>query len=188
VERRTRLLVLIRALAGGLAATALAASSAGARTLESRDAALARVFGAGVRFEPRTVYLTTAQKDSVRARAGARFEVDRFTYWRALRRDSLLGTAFLETEIVRTMPATWLVAVTPQATVRSVEILAFHEPEDYMPRRRWLDRLAGRLLHRRLRPGDGVDGITGATLSARAACDTVRRSLALAAFLGEAEP
>ena len=81
------------------------------------------------------------------------------------------------------MPATWLIAVTPAGAVRTVEILAFHEPEDYMPRRRWLDRLVGKRLSKRLRPGSDVDGITGATLSARASCDAVRRTLAITSIL-----
>jgi len=178
VERGPRLLVLSAwvVVFSGLAANA--------RTIESRDAALARIFGSGARFEPRTVYLTSAQADSVRRSAGARFDTPRFTYWRALG-DSLLGLAFLETAVVRTMPATWLIAVTPAGTVRAVEVLAFHEPEDYLPRRRWLDRLAGKRLTKRLRPGDEVDGITGATLSSRAACDAVRRCLALRRILGD---
>ena len=178
MERGARLLVLIAACL----VSSLVASSA-ARTIETRDAALGRVFGPDARFEPRTVYLTTAQADSVQALSGARFETPRFTYWRALRGDSLLGLAFLETAVVRTMPATWLVAVTPAGAVRTVEILAFHEPEDYMPRRRWLDRLVGKRLSKRLRPGGDVDGITGATLSARAACDAVRRTLAITRIL-----
>ena len=45
-------------------------ASSAARTIETRDAALGRVFGPDARFEPRTVYLTTAQADSVQALAG----------------------------------------------------------------------------------------------------------------------
>lgn len=182
MECGRRLLVLIALFAVVMAS---AATPSGARTFEARDAALARVFGAGTRFEPRTVYLQAAQVDSVRRLAGARFDTPRFTYWRALRGDSLQGLAFLETAVVRTMPVTWLIAVTPASEVRAVEILAFHEPEDYLPRRRWLDRLLGKRLSKRLRPGDDIDGITGATLSARAACDAVRRSLALTRILGD---
>jgi len=150
---------------------------------ETRDAALARVFGAGARFAPRTVYLTPAQIDAAASLARAKIEPPRFTYWVATRGDSLLGWAFLDSRIVRTMPATFFVAVRPDGKLLRADVLAFQEPEDYLPPRRWLDRLAGCALSPRLRPGDAVDGITGATLSARATTETIRRCLALVQVL-----
>jgi hypothetical protein len=161
----------------------LSPPAAGGGLLATRDATLRRVFAGATRLDPHTVYLTPAQVESVRARARAPFETPRLTYWEAARGDTLLGRAYLDTRPVRTMPATLLVAVSPDARVLAVEVLAFHEPMDYLPSRRWLDRLVGHALSNRLRPGDLVDGITGATLSARAFTDAVRRCLSLEAVL-----
>jgi len=155
------------------------ANVAAAKTYETRDAALARVFGADAVVDRRTAFLTPAQVDSAQALAGARVEYPRVTYYVATRRDTLLGRAYLDTHIVRTLSETLLIVVAPDGRTQSVDILAFDEPEDYLPPRRWLHALVDRTLSKRLRPGDAVDGISGATLSARAATEAVRRVLAV---------
>jgi hypothetical protein len=159
--------------------------TASAGVLSTRQAALAGVFGAGATFTPRTVYLTPAQVDSVRAWAHAPFDTPRLTYWVASRNDTLLGRGFLDTHTVRTMPATLLVAVGTDRRLLAVTLLAFHEPEDYAPPRRWFERFAGRALSKQLRPGGEVDAVAGATITSRTFTEAVRRSLALAALLPE---
>jgi transcriptional regulator of nitric oxide reductase len=155
------------------------AGAAAAKTYETRDAALARVFGADAVIDRRTAFLTPAQVDAAQRLAGARIGYPRVTYYVATHGDSLLGRAYLDTHIVRTLNETLLVVVGPDGRTRGVDILAFDEPEDYLPPRRWLHALAGRTLSKQLRPGDGVDAISGATLSARAATEAVRRVLAV---------
>jgi hypothetical protein len=185
VESGPRLSVLSGALLAGLL---LAAPPVSAKLYQRRDAALQRVFGTAARLEPRTAYLTPAQVEEVRRLARARFETPRLTYWEASHGDSLLGRAYLDTHPVRTLSATLLVAVGPDGAVRAVEVLAFHEPEDYLPPAGWLRTLVGRRLSEHLRPGDAVDGISGATLSARAFTEAVRRSLALDRILHGGRP
>jgi hypothetical protein len=150
------------------------------RVYTTRAEALVQVFGASAHLEPRTAYFTDAEIESVRTHARAPFVSPRVTYWVATRGDTVIGRGFLDTFTVRTMPATLLVAVQPDGRVLDVELLAFHEPEDYRPPPRWLARFQHRELSSHLRPGDGVDGITGATISARTFTASVRRCLALA--------
>lgn len=181
MEFRRRLLVL-----SGAAVALLAwggATPAAARLVQTRDDALRLVFGAGAQFTPRTAWLDGAETDSVAVWAQARGATAPVTYWVATRHDSLLGRAYIDTRIVRTMPATVLVAVGAARHIVAVRVLAFQEPEDYLPPSRWLDRLAGKVLSRRLRPGDEIDAISGATLSARAFAASVRWALALDRFV-----
>lgn len=177
MERCARILVLIAC--AGVAAGAIPLPAA-AKLYETRQAALVRVFGPTAHCEPRTVYLTPTELEATRKLARARVESPRFTAWVATQGDTLLGVAFLDVAVVRTMPATWFIAIDPQGRLLAVDVLAFQEPEDYLPSRRWLDRLLGRTLSPKLRPGADVDGISGATLSARAVTDAARRCLALA--------
>ncbi len=181
MELRRRLLVL-----SGTAAAVLAlsgATPAAARLVQTRDDALRLVFGAGAAFTPRTAWLRGAEADSVAAWAQARGAAAPVTYWVATLGDRLLGRAYLDTRIVRTMPATVLVAVGTAHQVIAVQVLAFQEPADYLPPRRWLERFAGKILSRRLRPGDDVNAISGATLSVRAFAAAVRWALALDRFV-----
>lgn len=153
--------------------------TAWAKTYETRDAALLRVFGPAARIERHTLFLTQAQLDSARALGSCRIEHLRLSYYEATRGDTLVGRAYLDTHRVRNEYETLLIVVDPDGQTREVDVLAFHEPEDYLVPRGWLETLQGRALSSRLRPGDAVDAISGATLSTRAASEAVRRVLAL---------
>lgn len=150
-----------------------------ARVLMSQKKALALAFPAGVDVERRTAYLSAEQR--LKAQAASRVKVDAsvWTYYVGRSSTGVSGYAYFETHVVRTSPETFMVVVDPDGSARSVELLAFHEPEDYLPHRRWLDQFPGRrlgddlLLHRAIR------NITGASLTSQALTDGVRRVLAV---------
>jgi hypothetical protein len=77
------------------------------------------------------------------------------------------------------MPETFMVFVRPDSTVGGVEILAFHEPRDYLPGARWLSTLLGQRLSDNLWVKRGIPNITGATLSSQAITRGTRKALAL---------
>lgn len=166
----------------------LFAATTRAKTYETRDHALRRVFGKQATIDRRTQFLTDAQIDSAQALAAVRIEHARVTYYVGTRGDSLLGRAYLDTHVVRSLYETLLIVVGSDGRTRSVDVLAFHEPADYLPPPRWLQKLSGRRLSTRLRPGDAVDAISGATLSARAAAEAVRRVLAVDRLLHGEQP
>jgi Na+-translocating ferredoxin:NAD+ oxidoreductase RnfG subunit len=78
---------------------------------------------------------------------------------------------------------TILIVITPQGRVGAVEVLAFNEPEDYLPPPRWLDRFDGKALAKDLKPGLAVPNLSGATLTARAVRQRCGARLPLHAFL-----
>ena len=85
----------------------------------------------------------------------------------------------LDTHQVRTLAETLLVVLDPTGSIAATYVMAFHEPLEYRPNERWLALLKARGLSDDLRVGRAIVGITGATLSARAALGSVRRSLAI---------
>ena len=93
--------------------------------------------------------------------------------------DRLLGYALIDVHNVRTLSEAFLVVLTPEGEVRSLRLLAFHEPLEYMPNARWYDQFEEKSLSQPMRLGGDVHGIVGATLSARATTRGVRRALAL---------
>ena len=72
-----------------------------------------------------------------------------------------------------------MVVLTPEGAVRSLRVLAFHEPLEYLPAARWYEQFDRKSRAAPLRLGGDIDGVSGATLSARAATTSVRRALAL---------
>ena len=66
----------------------------------------------------------------------------------------------------------------PEGAVRTLRMLAFHEPLDYLPSGRWYEQFESKTAAEPLRLGGDVHGVVGATLSARATTRGVRRALA----------
>ncbi len=75
------------------------------------------------------------------------------------------------------MPETFMAVINPDSTVRAVEILAFYEPEDYLPPKRWIEQFRSKSLNSDLWLKRGVQNIVGATLSAQSVTEGVRRLL-----------
>ena len=160
----------------------LATLPAFARVLATVEDALARRIP-GATTERSTVYLTDEQRKSVATRAGLSFSDEIVYPYRLLKDGALVGTAYLDVHRVRTLPEKVLVLVGPDGKLLGGEVLAFAEPPDYLPAAKWYDRLVGRGLDDTLRLGKGVDGVSGATLTSRAAVECARRILALHAVL-----
>ncbi|MCM2316780.1 MAG: FMN-binding protein, partial [Thermoanaerobaculia bacterium] len=60
-----------------------------------------------------------------------------------------------------------------------IEILSFSEPEDYLPKPRWIDQLDGKKLDDELSLKRAIRPISGATLSGRAIVNASRKVLAI---------
>jgi hypothetical protein len=153
---------------------------AGAGVLHSKDEAFALAFPESTVVEPVTAFLTDAQVAAVRHRTGVAMESQLFTYYVGRKGTDVLGYAVIETHIVRTLPETFLVLLTPGGTIDRVILLAFYEPPEYLPPQRWLEQFAGRDLERSgWRLGRDLHGISGATLTARAVPQALRKILVL---------
>ncbi len=179
--------VLRRALLLGIAGWALAAAAVrSAPVYSSREQALARAFPPPASIERKTHFLTDAQREKSSRAARTKIESNLVVAYVARTPKAILGTAYFDTHTVRTLPETLLVVVRPDGTLGGVEVVAFGEPEDYLPRRRWLRLFAGRRLDADLSVGRGLAHVTGATLTTRAISDAARRVLAIHAVIGEA--
>lgn len=96
------------------------------------------------------------------------------------RRDGkLVGAAFLDQHRVRTQDETALVAVAPPGRILRCEVVAFHEPQEYMAKEAWLRQFDGKGLDGGLALRREIRPLGGATLTATALVDAARRGLAL---------
>jgi hypothetical protein len=149
-----------------------------AQVFLTRDEALREYFPPPAVIQRRTVYLTDAQVHGIEEQARAKVDSRLVTYYVATSGGKTLGYAFFVTHTVRTMPETFVAIVDPDSTVRGVEILAFHEPEDYRPTRRWLDQFNRIGPQSDLRLKRGIANIAGATITAEGITSRVRVILA----------
>jgi hypothetical protein len=149
----------------------------------AKDEALAAAFPEADRVESRVVILTDEQQAAVERLARAPLESKLWTLHVGWRGGEVLGYAIIDSHIVRTLPEAFMVVLDPQGKVRRVEVLAFYEPPEYLPPPRWREQFKDRILDDDLKLRRGIQGITGATLSAIAMTAGVRRALALHAVL-----
>lgn len=144
----------------------------------SKDEAFELAFGEGAAVESLPVFLTDEQAAAIEKTAQVKLDSKLFTFHVGKRGDQLLGYAAIESHNVRTQQETVLIVLTPKGELSRVEMLAFHEPPEYQPPAKWFERLYRRPLED-LRLDHGVDAISGATLSSRAAVDGVRKVLTI---------
>lgn len=153
----------------------LSTQSAKAQVYLTKEEALKMYLGES--FERKTIFLTDDQVKAIQHSAKAKVESKILTYYVGKKNTSVTAYAFLETRTVRTMPATYIVVVNPDGSIRAMEMLAFYEPEDYLPPKRWMKTFEKKTVDDDLWLKRGVFNIAGATLSAQAIAESVRRIL-----------
>jgi Na+-translocating ferredoxin:NAD+ oxidoreductase RnfG subunit len=156
----------------------VAANVVSAKVFASQKQALGEAFPDASRIDRQTVLLRKRDSAAIAAILYEEVESKIVVIHTAYKDDEILGYAHIDVHNVRTKPEALMIVLTPTGTVRSVRMLAFHEPLDYLPTDRWYGQFAGKTGQDGLRVGRDVHGVVGATLSARAAADGVRRMLA----------
>lgn len=142
------------------------------------EEALALAFE-GCELEKQVVYLTDEQRAAAAKLAGVDVESKIVRPYVATKGGKLVGVAYVDVHRVRSLKESVLVVVDPKGKIARIELLSFAEPLEYAPKAQWWGQFVGKGLDDELALKRGVRGISGATLSARAAVDAARRVLAL---------
>jgi len=177
VGQGRRLPALAAVALGGLLLVAGVSTPATARVFVSVDEALEMAFP-GCTVDRGTEFLTEEQVARASELAGETIASALVHPYRATCDGAPGGTAYFDTHRVRTLPETLMVVVDPHGAVRRIEILSFKEPPEYIPREIWYDQFTGEPLGPELELKRSIRQVTGATLTARATTNAVRRVLA----------
>ncbi len=173
-------------LALALTLLALGAPAAGGpgKVFLTVEEALALAFPACT-IERTTEFLSEAEQ--LRAETLARVELAGRVVrpYLAFKEGALVGTAYFDSHRVRTKNEVLMLVVGPDQRLKRVEVLAFAEPLEYLPKANFYAQYVGRRLDDTLALERGVRGVAGATLSAESATDAARRTLALHRVLAE---
>ena len=168
-----------RAIVVALLLAAWPGRGASARVYMTQEEALRLAFPAPQAHERRTLYLDEAQAGRLAEASGTAVETRVVPYYVGRSGDQVSGYAYFDTHLVRTLPETVMVRLTPDGAIAGIDIVSFDEPEDYKVSPRWLDQFRGKSGGDAARLPAGIRVMTGATLSARAITDAARRVLAL---------
>jgi hypothetical protein len=162
----------------------LVAAAAEGGVLMTQERALASAFSPGTTVTRQKFFLTKPQLDAARLESGVEFHDQLIIRYSG----SDGRVAYFDTHRVRTLPATIMVVVTPDAQIERIDILSFDEPMDYFPKRRWIDQLLGRRLDRDLALNRAIRPISGASLTGQAIVNASRKILALHHVLAGVTP
>jgi hypothetical protein len=131
-------------------------------------------FGAGAQITSHTKKISSDQKVAIEELAQTKLTSSFFQYYEGRRNGEFLGYAVIDSRVMRTNLAVFMVVVSPGRVVQKVVLLAFHEPSDYQPTDTWLKLLEGPQPMQDLVPGQGLAPIAGSTLTVNGLSDGVR--------------
>ncbi|KAB2878820.1 FMN-binding protein [bacterium] len=131
----------------------------------------------------KNIFLTDDQVRQIQDKARAKVDSKILTYYEYREEGNIRGVAFFETQTVRTHPATFMIVLNSDGSVKAVEMLAFYEPEDYLPPKKWMDQFKNKTLQNDIYPKRGIPNVAGATLSAQAITESVRKYMIIHEFL-----
>ena len=155
------------------------ASSSAGEVFLSQEEALKLAFPNTDKIEKKTFFMTSVQKQKVEFLSGANVSSKLFTFFVGEKDGKILGYAAFDVHTVRTLPEAFLILLTPEGDLKDIFLLAFYEPKEYLPSKRWLEQFRGKTLSPDLRVGRKVHGIAGSTLTSWAVTGAVRKVLAL---------
>jgi hypothetical protein len=144
----------------------------------SKNEAMVLAFGEGAKIENLSLFPDDQQIAEIQKEAKVKLDSGMFTFYVGKQNDKILGYAAIESITVRTKPETLMIVLTPEGELRNIFTLAFHEPPEYQPPERWFEQLTKRPLAE-MDFNKGIQGVSGATLSTRAAVNSIRKVLAI---------
>lgn len=129
--------------------------------------------------ETRNLILSDTQMDQLEKSAQQKIDSKLFRVYLAKNDAKTVGYGVLINKRVRTKTAVALYLIDPGLSIRSIEIVAFNEPIEYLPTKTWLSVFDDKTAQNTLRLNQDIPTVTGATLSARTIADGSRIALSL---------
>jgi len=124
-------------------------------------------------------FLSPSLKEKVAKRSKTEVDSNIYTFYVAKRSGEVLGYSLIDTHVIRTKTETILITINPSGVVKRIDVLAFYEPQDYFPSKKWMGLFPNRKLDKNLRIGGDIPNMSGATLTSNAMVAAVRKALAL---------
>lgn len=154
-------------------------SIAEGKVYKTKDAALKEVFSDADTVEKINVFLGKKEQEKIEALAKSKLESRMFTFYAGRKGSVIVGYAVFGSHVVREKPAVYMVVINPDGSIKQVEIMAFYEPEERLPPKKWFKQFAGKILNDELWPKKGIEAVTGATISVNSITQEIRKLLAV---------
>lgn len=180
-------------LAGAIWLCICIVPAAMAFTVMTEEEALKEVFPKGVELESETKILSGQTLKDIEEQLGGSLELmqqgsesatvraeRKITFHFAKRDGKRIGVAIIDTQPGKWGPVTFLTAMNTKGTVKAVRVLSYEEIRGRpIARRSFLNQYQGKDINSALTVGRDIVGISGATISSRAATFAVKKALVI---------
>ncbi|MDA7816649.1 FMN-binding protein [Sulfurimonas sp.] len=156
----------------------LISTSLHAKLLISPYDAMYASYGKSITITKKNILLNKTKAKNVSQSAKAKLTSKIFRVFTAKIDDEVVGYGILISKVMRTKSAVVLYLVSKDSLLKSIEIISFNEPPEYIPSNTWSKQFENLPVDTRLVLTQNIPKITGATLSARAIVDGSRIALA----------
>jgi Zn-finger domain-containing protein len=147
--------------------------------LISPNEAMLHTFGNDAHITKKNILLDKQQSEQISQKARTKLTTRVYRTFVIRQGDAITGHAVLLNETVRTKNAAVLYMIDAHGRIRTIEVIAFNEPPEYLPSHVWRGQFEGKDSTHELRVGKDIPTITGATMSARNIADGSRVAMAL---------
>jgi len=149
-----------------------------AQLLVSPIDAMKESYGSSATISKKNILLTKDKFKAIQKNARVKLETKIYRIFTAKKDKKVLGYGILINKKVRSKNAVVLYFISDN-TLKSIEIVAFNEPREYMPTQKWNSQFKGIKTDIKLELNRDIPSISGATLSARTVTDGSRVAFAL---------
>lgn len=156
----------------------LFALSLSAKILISPLDAMKQSYGDDAVIVKKNTLLSKAQALKIQKESKTKLDSKIFRVYKATKESQLLGYGILINKKVRSKNAVVLYFISKDSILKSIEIVAFNEPVEYLPSNKWNSQFQDISTDKMLRVSKEIPTITGATLSARSITDGSRVAFA----------
>lgn len=122
-------------------------------------------YSSNSKISKKDILLTSEQAKKIQQYAKIKLKSKKFKMFKATKAGKTLGFGLLVNRKVRSKNAAVLYIISKDSVLKSMEIIAFNEPMEYIPSKKWIQ------LFENIKKPKNMPNITGATMSAKAIVD-----------------
>ena len=150
-----------------------------AKVLTSPVDAMKYAYGQNSEISKKNILLSSEEDTKISQEAKVTLDTKIYRIFKAVANNKTLGYGILINKKVRSKNAVVLYMITKESILKSIEIIAFNEPEEFLPTKEWSSQFKNIPTTKMLRLSKEIPTITGATLSARSVTDGSRVAFAI---------
>ena len=150
-----------------------------AKILISPVDAMKNSYGSSAKIIKKNITLNKKEIKAVQESAKVKLKSKTFKTFKASKSGKTVGYGVLINRKVRSKNAVVLYLISKDSILKSIEIIAFNEPHEYIPSKKWISQFENVTTDKKLRVGKEIQTITGATMSARSLTDGSRLAFSI---------